>query len=165
MFICVVVSGFFAQLVRARLFLQGGTKTLETGFAVLVALYSLCITCLDVISTCWFVQYVKQSAHALKKQVCVRVRSAESKNITTNMGTVICVCYVILVILFIASRVLTHRIPQDWIMVCLVICSLWKLMKLKLDKQTSLDNPKIVSSHAMSATVEIAPENTMSSQS
>jgi hypothetical protein len=156
----VGVIGVLAFLVRARLFYEGDTpftNGLEIAFAILSAFFGACITSVDVISTYWFSQYVKQSSKALGNQTYV---SNEFKNIIAKMGTTICVCSILLVIAFIASRIPTQRIPQDWIMVIvmigsLAICTMWMLMKRNLDKQNTLENARTVSNHAITA--EITP--------
>jgi hypothetical protein len=153
MVLSTAVIGFMVELVRARLFYQGDpnhfTKALEISFAILSAFFAICVSSVDVISTYWFVKYVKASTAALGSQAYVK---NEFRNIIAKMGTNICICSFLVVIIFAASRIPTERVPQDWmIMVVMVgffaISIMWMSMKKNLDKQNGLDSAMMTSSN------------------
>jgi hypothetical protein len=142
------VLGLLMEIVRARLFYQGNSKftsILEALFAILSAFYGVCVTSVDVISTYWFVRYVKQSSAVLGNQSSVR---NEFRTIIAKMGTNICMCSVLLMICFAASRIPTQRVPQDWIMMAvvvegIVISAMWMHMKKSLDKPSTVKSSSI----------------------
>jgi hypothetical protein len=133
----VIVMGTLSALIRTRLFFQGetsATKMIDLLYAMTSAIFGFCVGCMDLISTHWFAEYVRQASKAIQPQ------SQMKQMIIARMGIYICLCSLFNTIVFAASRATGNVVVRNWLVLATMygsfgIVALWMIMKIKLDPQ------------------------------
>eukprot|EP00475_Leptophrys_vorax_P039651 TRINITY_DN7193_c0_g2_i1.p1 TRINITY_DN7193_c0_g2~~TRINITY_DN7193_c0_g2_i1.p1 ORF type:complete len:347 (+),score=62.74 TRINITY_DN7193_c0_g2_i1:30-1070(+) len=118
--------------------------------------YAVCLSSIDLISTCYFAKYVREIAQGLKNQRLVDVTT----DIIARLGFITSSTSLLGSAVFIIARfVTTNNLTEEWLYLATVVCIvgvglLWMHMKIKLDVQ-----PKRATKETIGTSSEVGIRN------